>query len=128
MSFSGSNSGIIYLIGKPVYNDKDKTIEIRDIDFDVKTKNFLMKKAAWMFNRKITNEISSRSRYDLSSYIDSAKYLMNSQLNREWMKGVKNSGVIKELKIAGIYPLSDNLIIRSNASGSLEIKVDAINF
>jgi Domain of unknown function (DUF4403) len=128
MSFSGSNTGIVYFTGKPVYNVKDRTIEIRDIDFDVKTRNFLMKKAAWMFNRKITSQIASYSKYNLSGYIDTAKTLINGQLNQQWMKGVSNAGTINELKIDGIYPLSEYLIIRSNASGSLVIKVDSIDF
>lgn len=128
MSFSGSNTGIVYFTGKPVYNVKDRTIEIREIDFDVKTRNFLMKKAAWMFNRKITSEITSFSKYNLSNYIDSSKSLINLQLNQPWIKGVSNTGSINDLKIAGIYPLSENLIIRSNATGSLVIKVDSISF
>jgi hypothetical protein len=41
---------------------------------------------------------------------------------------VKSSGIINELKIAGIYPLSEHLIIRANASGALAIKMDAANF
>jgi hypothetical protein len=128
LSFGGTNSGIVYFTGKPVYNEKEKQIEIRDIDFDIKTKSFLMKNAAWMFNRRITNEIANLGRYDLSKYIDTAKTLINDQLNREWIKGIKNSGNINELKISGIYPLANNLIIRSNASGNLMIKVDAIDF
>ena len=128
MSFSGSNEGIVYFTGKPFYNEKTGIIEIRDIDFDVKTKNLLLSTANWMFNKKIANEISGYARFDLAKYVDTAKSLINGQLNHEWMKGVKSYGLVNDLKIIDFYPLSDFFIIRSNASGGLLINVDSVNF
>jgi hypothetical protein len=128
MSFSGSSSGIAYFTGKPFYDEKKKMIEIRDIDFDVKTKNLLLKSADWLFNKRITNEIAKVSKFDLSSYVDTAKTLINKQLNADWIRGIKSVGNINDLKIAGFYPMTEHFIIRSNASGDLMIKVEAMNF
>lgn len=128
MSFTGSNSGIAYFTGKPFYDEKKKMIEVRDIDFDVKTKNLLLKSADWLFNKRITNEIAKVSKFDLSHYVDTARALINKQLNGEWIRGIKSNGKINDLKIAGFYPLTEYFIVRSNASGDLMIKVDAMNF
>ena len=128
MSFTGSSSGIAYFTGKPFYDEKKRMIEVRDIDFDVKTKNLLLKSADWLFSKRITNEIAKVSKFDLSSYVDTAKVLINKQLNGEWIRGIKSNGQINDLKIAGFYPLTEHFIIRSNASGELIIKVDAMNF
>ena len=128
MSFSGSNSGVAYFTGKPFYDEKKKMIEVRDIEFDVKTKNLFLKSADWLFNKRITNEIARVSKFDLSTYVDTAKILINRQLNTEWIKGVKNTGSINDLKIVGFYPLAEQFIIRSNANGELMIKVDAMSF
>jgi hypothetical protein len=128
MSFSGTSSGIAYFTGKPFYDASKKMIEVRDIDFDVKTKNLLLKSADWLFNKRISNEIAKASRFDLSTYVDTAKIMINRQLNTEWIKGVKSTGAISDLRIAGFYPLTEYFIIRSNASGDLMIKVDAMNF
>jgi hypothetical protein len=127
MSFSGTSSGVAYFTGKPFYDVNKKMIEVRDIDFDVKTKSLLLKSADWLFNKRITNEIARVSKFDLSNYIDTAKILINKQLNTEWVKGVKSNGTISELKISGFYPLTEHFIIRSNASGDLMIKIDALN-
>lgn len=126
MSFGGTKQGIVYFTGKPFYDEKKKMIEVRDVDFDVKTKNLLIKTADWLFNRKITSEIAKVSKFDLSSYIDNAITIINQQLNIEWINGVKGNGNINELKIIGFYPLSNHLIIRNNASGILNINVDAL--
>lgn len=128
MSFSGSSSGIAYFTGKPFYDEKKKMIEVRDIDFDVRTKNLLLKSADWLFSKRITSEITKVSKFDLSSYVDTAKTLINKQLNAEWIRGIKSNGKINDLKIAGFYPMTEHFIIRSNASGDLMIKVDAMNF
>ncbi|HLF45145.1 MAG TPA: DUF4403 family protein, partial [Chitinophagaceae bacterium] len=124
IEFSGSHSGIAYFTGMPAYNEKERVIEIQHLDFDIWTKNILLKNAEWMFNRRIINEISRRSRFDLSAYMDTAMTLINSRLNHEWISGVKNTGVIHELKIAGFFPLLQHLVIRSNAIGNMEIKMN----
>lgn len=128
MSFSGSNSGIAYFTGKPFYDPGKKLIEVHDIDFDVRTKNLLLKSADWLFNKRITNEIAKASKFDLSNYVDTAKIMINRQLNGEWIKGVKSNGTISDLKIVRFYPTTESFIIRSNASGELMIKVDAMSF
>jgi hypothetical protein len=58
MGFSGTNSGIAYFTGKPFYDANKKMIEVRDIDFDVKTKSLLLKSADWLFNKRIINEVT----------------------------------------------------------------------
>ena len=128
INFSGTNSGIVYLVGKPVYDDNKKTIEIANIDFDIKSKNVLLGTADWLFDKKITKEISKNARFELGTYIDSAKININKQLNQEWVKGIRSYGDIKDIKLIGIYPMQQSLVIRSNCSGDLSVKVDSINF
>lgn len=128
VNFSGTNDGTIYFTGKPIYNKETHIIEVKDIDFDIRSKNALLKAADWLFNKKISNEIGKYTRFDLSSYIDSAKVNINNQLNHEWMKGIRSYGSINEISLLGIYPLSQHLIIRSNCTGSLSVKVESIDF
>ena len=125
--FSGTNQGVVYLVGKPVYDKDKQAIEITDIDFDIKSKNVLLGSADWIFDKKITKEISKNARFELGAYIDSAKTNINKQLNQEWIKGIRSYGDIKDIKLIGIYPMQQHLIIRSNCVGDLSVKVDAVN-
>ncbi len=124
--FSGSNSGTAYFTGTPFYNEKTKAIEIRNLDFDIKSKNILLRNVDWMFNKKIINEITNRSKIDLSGYIDSAIALVNKNLNREIISGVKSNGIIEIMPNPKqvIIPLSQHLVIRSNAVGKMEITIN----
>ena len=81
-----------------------------------------------MFNKRIVNELKKYSRFDLSSYINTAIASVNQQLNKEWMKGIQSNGKMDEIKIVNFYPLREHLIIRSNCSGALSVKVDSANF
>jgi len=128
VDFEGSETGLFYLTGKPSYDAATRTIELKDLDFDLKSKNMLLKTASWLFTRRIINELRKYSRFDLSSYITNAITVFNQQLNREWVKGIRSSGKMDEIKITKIYPLREHLVVRSNCSGDLSIRIDSINF
>jgi len=119
---------VFYLTGKPVYDAATRTIEMKDLDFDIKSKNVLLKSASWLFNRRIITELRKYSTFDLSAYVNNATTTFNQQLNREWMKGVQSSGHMDNLRIVRIYPLREHLVVRGNCSGSLSMKIDSINF
>jgi uncharacterized protein DUF4403 len=128
VSFEGSEKGIFYLTGKPVFDASAKIIELKDLDFDIRSKNTLLKTAAWLFNKRIVNELKKYSRFDLTSYVSTAITSVNQQLNKEWMKGIQSNGKMDEIKIVNFYPLREHLVVRSNCSGTLSVKVDAASF
>jgi hypothetical protein len=128
VKFEGSEKGFFYLTGKPGYDATTKIMEIKDLDFDIRSKNFLVKTASWLFNHRITTELKKYTRFDLSSYIETAKTTANQQLNKQWVTGISSAGKLNDIKIAAIYPLRQHLIIRSNASGELSMKIDAAAF
>ena len=128
VNFSGTDDGTLYLVGKPVYDHNTKMLEIKDIDFDIRSKDALLKAADWLFNKKIVTEISRYAKYDLTSYIDTARSRINQQLNQEWIKGIHSRGNITDLRLAGIYPMSKHLVIRSNCSGAFSVKVETVDF
>lgn len=128
VDFGGTDNGTIYLTGKPVYLKDSRVLEIQQMDFDIHSKDALLKTAEWLFSRKIINEVSHYTRFDLNAYIDSAKLTINQQLNREWMKGISSQGRINDIQLIGVYPLEQFLVIRSNCTGDLAVKVESIDF
>ena len=128
VDFGGTDEGTFYLTGKPAYDKATRVLDIKDIDFDIKSKDALLKTAEWLFSRKIVNEISKYTRYDLTSFMDTAKVTINQQLNHEWIKGISSSGNVDEVKLINIYPFSRHLVIRSNCTGNLSVKVEAAAF
>ena len=128
VDFSGTNKGVVYLVGRPVYDTAARRIKVEDIDFDIKSKNLLLGTADWLFDKKITREISRYASFDLGAYIDSAKLTLNTQLNQEWTPGISSRGAIQEISLIGIFPMQEKLVVRSNCSGHLSVSVDAVRF
>lgn len=128
IDFGGTDNGTIYLTGKPVYTKENHILEVKNIDFDIRSKDAMLKTAEWLFSKKIINEIAKNTRFDLTAYIDTAKVSINQQLNREWIKGIRSAGNIEDIQLIGIYPTGRSLVIRSNCTGDLSVKVESIDF
>lgn len=127
IDFTGSFEGKIYLNGKPVYDTAKGSIEVQDLDYDLRTRNLLLKTAKWLFNKRIITEMKKYTSFDLSQYYDTAAVAMNQWINREWTKGISGSGKVEQLTLTGVYALPQHLLIRSNCTGKLSVQVSEIN-
>ena len=127
LDFTGSFDGTVYFTGTPVYNEEKKTIEMQSFDYDLKTRNLLLKTAKWLFNNKIISELRSYTSFDLSNYYAQASTALNGWLNAEWTKGIRGSGSVQELKLTGVYAQPEHLLIRSLCAGKLQVNISEIN-
>jgi hypothetical protein len=127
VDFSGSFNGSAFFTGNPVYNATNKTIEVQDLDYDLQSKNLLLKTAKWLFAGKIESELKKYTTMELADYFDSAQKALNLSLNKEWTKGIKGSGTIKELKVVSVQPLPQHILIKTACSGNLRVQVSEID-
>lgn len=127
MDFSGSHNGTIFFIGKPVYDPVKKLIEVKDLNYELKTNSFLLKTAKWLFNKRIINELKKNTNFNLTSYYDTATTTLNSWLNKEWTKGIRGSGFVSDLKLTAVSALPQHLFIRSNCVGKLNVQITSID-
>ena len=127
VDFSGSFNGSAFFKGIPVYNPANKTIEVNDLEYDLQTKNLLLKGAKWLFANKIESELKKNTTINLTSYFDSAQTSLNAYLNREWMKGIKGVGSVKELNVVSVQPLPQHILIKTACSGNLSVQVSEID-
>lgn len=128
IQFSGSDNGVLYLTGKPVFNKEKNRIEVKNIDYDIHTKDLLIKTAKWLFNRKIINELNKYSSFDITAYSDTLLAKINGQINRQLQKGVFSTGRVNTLQIIDIYPFKENFILRCGSKGEMAIRIDAFDY
>jgi len=126
LEFSGSFNGSATFLGRPVYNPEKKTVEVLDLEYDLRTRNLLLKTAKWLFNKKIVGELRKHTVFPMQPYYDSAALTLNQWLNKEWTKGVKGTGTVTDLKITTLYALPAHLLIRTNCAGRLAVQVNEI--
>ncbi|MGE5106265.1 MAG: DUF4403 family protein [Sphingobacteriales bacterium] len=127
VEFSGSNNGIMYFVGKPVYDKNTSTLEIKNLDYDLKTKNVFLNTAKWLFDKKIISALNKHSRFELGNYISGLLPKLNLQLNREIYKGVFTSGALENLQVTDLLPTTGVFILRCNVKGNLAMRINSIN-
>lgn len=127
VDFSGSFNGTAFFNGKPTYNAATKTLEVKDLDYDLQTKNLLLKTAKWLFNGKIASELKKASSINLGSYFDTAQQTLNAYLNREWTKGIRGAGTVKDLHLVSAAALPEHLLLKTACAGNLSILVSEID-
>lgn len=123
VDFEGKRQGTLYLVGTPVFDSAAQKIYFPDLTFDLKTKDALLKSAKWMFNSKITNMLREFAVFDLTPHLDEMKQMLQKEMNRELKKGVKLFGNVNELRLVGMYPQLNQLIIRINSTGDLKLSM-----
>ncbi|HEX6334557.1 MAG TPA: DUF4403 family protein, partial [Flavisolibacter sp.] len=66
--FTGSFAGTAYFSGKPAYDSATQSIIVQDLDYDLRTKNLLLKTAGWLFSSRITSELKKYSAIPMAPY------------------------------------------------------------
>jgi hypothetical protein len=128
LDFEGSHKGSVNFIGKPFYDESTRTIQVRDLDYDLTTKDWLLRTAKWLFDKKIINELKKYTSFDLTSYYDTATQTINTWLNREWTKGIRGTGSVHDLKLTAVHAQPQHLLIRSNCVGKLAVVISEFEF
>lgn len=121
--FSGKRSGILYFAGTPTFDKEKQIISFPDMDFDIETKNAILKSAAWLFDDLITAKIRAYAVYDLSKELTTNKKMIEKELNRELDKGINMETKLKSVHIDQIVPMKDELWILTNLEGEMGIKL-----
>jgi hypothetical protein len=120
LNFSGSKKGIMYLRGIPLFNNENQSIELASIDFDIETKNVLLKTAKWLFNDRILMEIQKASKQDLSKHLNELTTTINETLKYQ-IDQFKLEGKIHEMNVLEVYPNTDYIMIRVQSLGKINL-------
>ena len=102
---------------------KDKVLSFPDLDFDIKSKNVLLKSAKWLLNKKVKEKIVAAAVFNLNEELDLVKNQINTALNKEYMSKITLSGTIDEINIKQISLMEKSLFIRAVAAGSLKVSL-----
>lgn len=123
VNFSGDKKGTLYLQGTPEIDTSNQIVSLPDLEFDLKTKNMLLRSAKWMFDKKITQKVRESAVIDINPYIDTLKLSIAESLNGEIEEGVFMKGSIESISLQDIHPRSKDLFIRARAIGKVEVNM-----
>lgn len=127
VAFSGSKKGRVYVLGTPTYDPITRVISFPDMEFDIRSRDAVLKSAKWLFDKKLTNLIRENAVYDLSEQFEYARKEIEVQLNTpmEYEKGqfVYMKGKMKDINISSIEVGPNAIRIIADLQGNLSIKL-----
>jgi hypothetical protein len=121
IDFAGSNHGSIYLRGTPVLDTAKQTLSLPDIQYSLEGEDLALKIARSLFRNKIRKTIQGKTYLDIAAFLNANKTMIDQQMNREWIKGVYSSGILKEVKIIGMLVTNQNIQVQVFIAGELKL-------
>ncbi len=128
LDFSGSESGTFYLTGKPVYDAVKKQLSVSDLEYDIRTKDMLVKTAKWLFNRRILTTLQSYTRFELAAHESTLISQINRQSPRELYPGVWVNGSVNAVSLIRILPSREKLLVRFSSTGNMSLIITRLDF
>lgn len=123
LQFDGSFAGTLVVSGRPFYHTETETLQLQEANYDLKTKNLLLKTARWLFSKRISAALQNHAAFQLSAYKQKAIAALNGYLNRNWNNAVTSSGKVQLLNINSIAAQPAGLQISSTCSASLSLSI-----
>ena len=123
----GTINGDIYLRGRPYYDPKDQTISLKDLVYDLDTKNVLQRSASWLLKGTFARTLQKELTLPVGSQIADMQQQMQAQLkNNRIAKGVTVNGHIEEIRPDQVYLTPTALLAVVNAHGRIDVKVEGL--
>ncbi len=122
----GSVKGFVYIKGIPVYDAQKKKIVLTNTDFDIKTRNILVKAASWLLEGRLVSMIQNDFGVPVDELITYAKQSIESSLNSEVKKGVKLIGKIDSVATDKVYLTPRSIVTLVKAKGKVELKIEGM--
>ncbi|MCX6230825.1 MAG: DUF4403 family protein [Bacteroidetes bacterium] len=122
----GSLNATIYFTGKPVYDSANATVRIVDIDFELQTRNALIKTANWLLHNKLIRMIEPSLVFPIGDKLAESKRLIQQKLSNNYItKNVLLNGQILDLYIDNIFLTPESIKVAVNFKGNLNLSFEA---
>jgi hypothetical protein len=125
LSIDGSVKGTIYVSGKPFYDKDSSSLKVRDLDFDIRTKNVLVKSASWLLHQNLLQTLSQQLSFPIGDQLQSARNQLQSYLDgNKKVKYFNISGSIEKPEIGDIIITKQAVKAMILFRGKIEIALD----
>jgi hypothetical protein len=123
INFDGKRKGTLFLKGKPTYDAISHEISFPDLDFDLSTKNLLLKTAKWLLNDKIVSTIREQAKYNIENEINGLRQKLQGEINKNNNDVFTLKADINDLDLSQIFLDEKNIILRLQTNGNVSVLV-----
>lgn len=121
---SGSIKGKLYFEGLPYYDVATQSVKVKDLDFEMKTKNALLKSANWLAHGTIVNTIQEKLSFPLGDNINQTKDLIQKNIvNYKVTENVVVNGLLSKLDVDNIWLTPESVKAAVIFNGKLNVSL-----
>lgn len=127
MKVSGTYEGNMFMTGKPSYNVKKNTIDIKDLKYTLPTKNVLLKSAAWLLKGTIRKRIQENLNFLMDYNLQEIEKQIQDQLtNYKVTDNVLLNGQLSGLNIRNAYLVADGIRVDVALRGKISAQMTSL--
>ncbi len=121
---AGSVNGTIYLRGKPYYDPATQTVSLQNLDYDLDTKNKLLKTANWFLRGTFLRRMSEAFKIPVGNKLAEARKNLQEKLNNnQIVKGIYLNGQVDELVPSSVVITPHSIFAVVLAKGKVDVKI-----
>ena len=120
---SGDIKGTVIIEGIPYYDSLAQRLALRNVDFQLKTKNLFQKSAAWLFNGKIEKMVEKDYGIPVGEMITLANTSLMTTLNQTPYPGVIMKGSVASLRPTDVILNDKGMTILILTKGQMGVKL-----
>jgi hypothetical protein len=125
MKIAGTVNGTIYLSGKPYYDRETSSLKVKDLDFDIRTKNVLIRSASWIFHQNLLQTLGQQLTFPIGDQLQSVQSQLQSFLDgNKKVRYFGISGTIEKPEIGDILITRESIKAIILFSGKIKITLD----
>ncbi|MHA6246341.1 DUF4403 family protein [Pontibacter sp. CAU 1760] len=120
--------GKIYLRGTPYYDATTASIKVRNVDYDLETKDRLLSTASWLAKNKFLDIIQQQVNFPVQQQLNDTKKLLQTSLDKQGRvhESLLLRGTIHDITPQNIYLTPEGIKAVVNAKGTLTATVDKL--
>jgi hypothetical protein len=124
LGVTGPVSGVLYAVGRPVFDTATSKLSMPDLAYDVGTRDLLVGGLSWLAGETIATFLRSRVQIDMAPVIEDGRALLEKNLNRELAHGVQLRTKVSAGRVLSVQAAPHALVARAIASGQGELMLD----
>ena len=123
----GSMNGTIYLRGIPHYDPVSKNLSLKNLDYDLDTRNVMLKTAGWLLQGKFSSMIERSFVFPMGEQIQEAQSSIQNVLRQNNLaKGFTLTGTLEEIVPDRVYLTPDDIYSVVFAKGKVSLKIEGL--
>jgi hypothetical protein len=125
---SGSLKGAIYFSGVPTYDSIRQVIYMKNLDYEIQTKNALAKTAGWLLKSILLKRMRESMVYDLKEDMKLLRQNIDESMsNYALTKQVTIKAIVKEMYPKTIFLTPESLKFVLYVSGDMQVLVEGLD-